>query len=79
MSQIEGVVYAPPTGDYPAVIVFFGPNGEILATHAAETEEAAEATLVRILKQVRARLDEEGLESTYDEKTREKIVSTCLQ
>jgi hypothetical protein len=79
VSQIEGVVYAPPTSDYPAVIVFFGPKGDILAAHAAETEEAAQATLVRILKQVQARLDEKGLESTYEEKTREKIVSTCLQ
>ena len=79
MSQIEGVVYAPPTSDYPAVIVFFGPAGDILAAHAAETEEAAQATLVRILKQVQARLDKEGLKSTYEEKTRENIVSTCLQ
>ena len=79
MSHIEGVVYAPPTSEYPAVIVFFGPNGDILASHAAETQEAAQATLVRILRQVQARLDEEGLGSTYEEKTREKIVSTCLQ
>jgi hypothetical protein len=79
VSQIEGVVYAPPTNDYPAVIVFFGPKGDILATHAAETQEAAQKTLVRILKQVQARLDEEDLSSTYEEKTREKIVSTCLQ
>ncbi len=79
VSQIEGVVYAPPTSDYPAVIVFFGPNGDILASHAAETQEAAQETLVHILKRVQARLDEEGLISTYEEKTREKIVSTCLQ
>ncbi len=78
MSQIEGVVYAPPTSDYPAIIVFFGPNGEILASHASESQEAAQATLVRILNQVQARLDEEGVASTYDEKTREKIVSTFL-
>jgi hypothetical protein len=79
VSQIEGVVYAPPTSDYPAVIVFFGPNGDILASHAAETQQAAQETLVRILKKVQARLDEEGLISTYEEKMREKIVSTCLQ
>ena len=79
MSLIEGVVYAPPTSDFPAVVVFFGPNGDILASHAAETPEAAQATLVRILKQVQARLDREGLASDYEGKTREKIVSTCLQ
>ena len=79
MSLIEGVVYAPPTNAYPAVVVFFGPNGDILASHAAETTEAARATLARILKQVQARLDKEGLASAYEEKTREKIVSTCLQ
>ncbi len=79
MSQIEGVVYAPPTSDYPAVIVFFGPKGEILASHASETKEAAQATLVRILKQVQERLDADGIEATYDEKTRENILSTFLQ
>ncbi|HTO79188.1 MAG TPA: hypothetical protein VMJ31_05360 [Methylocystis sp.] len=79
MSLIEGVVYAPPTSDFPAVVVFFGADGNILASHAAETPEAAQATLVRILKQVQARLGEEGLASAYEEKTREKIVSTCLQ
>ncbi len=79
MSLIEGVVYAPPTRDYPAIVVFFGPDGDILASHAAETPEAARATLIRILKQVQARLDQEGLASAYEEKTREKIVSTCLQ
>jgi hypothetical protein len=78
VSLIEGVVYAPPTSDYPAVVVFFGANGDILASHAAETPEAAQATLVRILKEVQAKLDEEGLASAYEEKTREKIVSTCL-
>jgi len=79
VSLIEGVVYAPPTSDFPAVVVFFGADGNILASHAAETPEAAQATLVRILKQVQARLGEEGLASAYEEKTREKIVSTCLQ
>jgi len=76
VSLIEGVVYAPPTSDFPAVVVFFGADGNILASHAAETPEAAQ---VRILKQVQARLGEEGLASAYEEKTREKIVSTCLQ
>ncbi|ARN82542.1 hypothetical protein [Methylocystis bryophila] len=79
MSQIEGVVYAPPANDYPAVIVFFGPDGDILAAHASETLEAAQTTLVSILKQVQARLDEEGHEAIYDEKTRANIVSTYLQ
>jgi hypothetical protein len=79
VSHIEGVVYAPPTNDYPAVIVFFGPAGDILAAHASETVGAAQTTLVSILKQVQARLGEEGHEAIYDEKTRANIVSTCLQ
>ena len=57
VSHIEGVVYAPPTSNYPAVVVFFGPTGEILATYAAETQEAGQEILVRILNEVQAKLD----------------------
>ena len=79
MSQIEGVVYDPPTSDYPALVVFFRPNGDVLATYAAQSKDAAQSMLVRVLEEVQTKLDQEGLDAEAEAKTREKIVSTCLQ
>jgi hypothetical protein len=58
MSYIEGVVYESPSAEYPPVVVFFKPDGEILAAQAAEDLEAAEQLLSQVVEGVRAKLDD---------------------
>jgi len=55
MSFLQAVVYDPPTGDFPPVIVIFKPDGEILAARAAASHEAAEDFLSHVEAEVEAR------------------------
>jgi hypothetical protein len=57
MCYIEGVVYDPPSSEYPPVVVIFRQDGEILAAHAAATLEAAKDMLADIKEQVQEKLD----------------------
>ncbi len=59
MSYIEGVVYDPPSSDYPPLIVIFKPNGEVLAVRATPTLEAGKDFLTRVEEGVRTGLDVE--------------------
>lgn len=57
MSYIEGVVYDPPSSEYPPIIVIFREDGEILTARAAASVEAAESFLAEVLAEVQAKLD----------------------
>ena len=57
MSYLEGVVYDPPSSEYPPLIVIFKPDGEILTARPAASVEAAESFLAEVLAEVQAKLD----------------------
>jgi hypothetical protein len=57
MSYLQGVVYPPPTGDYPPVVIIFKSDGEILAARAAASMQAAETFLGQVMEEVQAQLD----------------------
>jgi hypothetical protein len=54
MSYLQAVVYDPPSGDYPPVIIIFKPDGEILAACAASSHEEAENFLADVEAKVEA-------------------------
>lgn len=56
MSYIEGVVYDPPSGEYPPLVVIFKADGEVLAVRAAPSVEAGQDFLNKVEKGVRASL-----------------------
>lgn len=57
MSYLEGVVYDPPSSEYPSLIVIFKAHGEILTARSAASVEAAESFLDEVLSEVQAKLD----------------------
>jgi hypothetical protein len=57
MSYLEGVVYDPPSSEYPPLVVIFRADGEILTARAAVSVEAAESFLAEVLEEVQAKLD----------------------
>ena len=57
MSYLEGVVYDPPSSEYPPLVVIFRADGEILTARAATSVEAAESFLAEVLAEVQAKLD----------------------
>lgn len=66
MSYLEGVVYDPPSSEYPPLIVIFRADGEILTARAAASVEAAESILAEVLAEVQARLDSEAAKEDAD-------------
>jgi hypothetical protein len=63
MSYLEGVVYEPPSCEYPPVIIIFKPDGEVLTARSAASVEAAESLLERVMEEVQARLDRDFTEN----------------
>jgi hypothetical protein len=57
MSYIKGVVYDPPSREYPPLIVIFKADGEVLAVRTAPSVEAGEEFLNKVEKGVRASLE----------------------
>ncbi len=57
MSYLEGVVYDPPSSEYPPLIVIFRADGEILTARAAASVEEAEFFLARVMEEVQSKLD----------------------
>ncbi len=57
MSYLEGVVYDPPSSEYPPLVVIFRADGEVLTACAAASVEAAESFLEEVLEEVQAKLD----------------------
>lgn len=59
MSYLDGVVYSPPSAEYPALIVIFKSDGDILAARAAPSVEEADAFLARVVEEVRAKIGDQ--------------------
>ncbi|MFY9629314.1 MAG: hypothetical protein WAK03_14345 [Methylocystis sp.] len=69
MSYLQGVVYPPPSSDYPPVVIIFKSDGEILAARAAASMQAAESFLHQVLEEVKSQLDENLTTSPQDEQS----------
>ena len=49
MAYVTGVVYDPPTAQFPFLAVAFTPEGEVLSARAGPTREAGELMMLHVV------------------------------
>jgi hypothetical protein len=59
MARLHGVVYDPPSSEFPPLVVVFSPDAEVLAARAAPSIEAAEAFLETIINELQDQIDKD--------------------
>jgi hypothetical protein len=57
-AMLKGIVYEPPSEDFPPLVVVFAPDGDLLAVRSAPSVESAEAWISGIVAEVQSRLSE---------------------
>lgn len=58
MSIIKGVVYDPPSDEFPSLAVVFAPDGVVLVALPASSAESADEFLSEIMADVQAKLSD---------------------
>jgi hypothetical protein len=60
MSEIRGVVYNPPSPEFPPLIVIFKPDGQVLTAQAAVSATVAQEILEKVMSDAQAKINEDS-------------------